>query len=63
MNVAAIAIIAENFAILAGVWAAYRLLRQGGGVQVKPVPVPKATAPSAADKTVPFDLDQRRTGT
>jgi hypothetical protein len=65
VSTAGIAIIAENAVILAAVGAGWSLLRQGGGLQVKPVPVPKkASAPggAAADKTVPFDA-ARRTGT
>ena len=38
---ALVAIIAENAVILASVGAGWALLRQGGGLQVKPVPVPK----------------------
>lgn len=41
MNGAITAIIAENVILLAAISAGYRLLKQGGGVQVKPVPVPK----------------------
>ncbi len=42
MNGAITAIIAENVVLLAVISAGYRLLKQGGGLQVKPVPVPKA---------------------
>ncbi len=42
MNVAAIAIVAENAVILAAIAARWSLLRQGGGLQEKTPPVPKA---------------------
>ena len=42
MNVAAIGIIAENAVILAAIAARWSLLRQGGGLQEKTPPVPKA---------------------
>lgn len=36
-----IAFITENSVIALAILAGWALLRQGGGVQVKPVPVPK----------------------
>ena len=42
MTPVVIALVAENTVILAAVAAGWSLLRQGGGLQVKPVPVPKS---------------------
>ena len=55
MIVAILVLGAENAALVGAIW---HLLRQGGGVQVKPVPAPK-TAPAQA-KSAPADLDVRR---
>ena len=58
MNTADIAVIAENIVLLAAVITGYRLLRQGGGLQAKTPPVPKAPP---APKTAPVeDLSARR---
>jgi hypothetical protein len=66
MSAADIAIIAENAVILAAIGAGWSLLRQGGGLQVKPVPVPKAPpkpkdepqadAPKADPDTAPIPI-------
>jgi len=44
VSAAVAAIIAENVILLAVVGAGWHLLRQGGGLQVKAPPVPKAPA-------------------
>lgn len=60
MSAAITALIAENSVIALAILVGWSLLRQGGGVQVKPVPVPKRTPepkrePQAeADETVPL---------
>jgi hypothetical protein len=58
VSAAGLSIIAENAVLLAAVIAGYRLLKQGGGLQVKAPPVTKkapGAAPDAASKTVPID--------
>jgi hypothetical protein len=44
MGAADLAIVAENVVLLAVIGAGWHLLRQGGGLQVKTPPVPKAPA-------------------
>lgn len=59
MSTTAIALVAENFVLALGIAAAYLLLRQGGGLQVKTPPVPRqqpqdkpAAGAKAPDKTL-----------
>jgi hypothetical protein len=49
MSAAVAAIIAENVVLLAAIGAGWRLLRQGGGVQVKAPPAQKK-APQATEQ-------------
>lgn len=62
MSTTAIALVAENTVLLAGIAAGWHLLRQGGGLQVKTPPVPKRQAQPAADAPAVEDLSKRRTG-
>lgn len=48
-----IAFIAENTVIALAIAAGWALLRQGGGVQVKPVPVPKGDRNTTGDGGTP----------
>ena len=57
MNGAITAIIAENVILLAAIGAGWALLRQGGGLQVKPVPVPKAPPQQSAPPVAAADPD------
>jgi hypothetical protein len=49
VSTTAIALVAENTVLLAGIAAGWHLLRQGGGLQVKTPPVPKRQAQDKAD--------------
>ena len=60
MNPAGIALIAENFVLLAVIAAGWHLLRQGGGLQLKTAPAPKAPAKPTPDAaTAPADGDAK----
>jgi hypothetical protein len=61
VSTTAIALVAENFVFALGIAAAYLLLRQGGGLQVKTPPVPKRQ-PQPAEAPAVEDLSKRRTG-
>ena len=49
MSAAGLSIIAENVVVLGIVIAGYRLLKQGGGLQVKAPPVTKKAAAGETD--------------
>lgn len=48
-----IAFITENSVLALAIVAGWALLRQGGGLQVKPVPVPKASSNGNQDGAKP----------
>lgn len=49
MSPAVVALVAENAVLALVVGAGWSLLRQGGGLQVKPVPVPKPNGSGTQD--------------
>lgn len=63
MSAADIALLAENFVILAFIAAGWHLLRQGGGLQVKTPPVPKRQPQQEQVPAVEPVATMRRTGT
>ena len=48
-----IAFITENSVLALAILAGWALLRQGGGLQVKPVPVPKGNGNGTSDRSKP----------
>jgi len=59
MSAADIALVAENVVLLAAIAAGWHLLRQGGGLQLKTAPAPKAPAKPQPDTAAAPDADAK----